>query len=56
MNMVKVDIRPQENRISVWNNGCGIPVVIHKEQKVYVPEMIFGKFSRSHRCRESADF
>ena len=26
----------------MWNNGKGIPVVIHKEQKVYVPELVFG--------------
>ena len=24
------------------NNGKGIPVVIHKEHKIYVPELIFG--------------
>ena len=34
---------PQENNtISVWNNGSGIPVVIHKEHQIYVPELIFG--------------
>jgi len=30
------------NTISVWNNGKGIPVVIHKEENMYVPTMIFG--------------
>jgi DNA topoisomerase-2 len=34
---------PQEsNTIRVWNNGDGIPVEIHKEEGVYVPELIFG--------------
>lgn len=34
---------PQANNsIQVWNNGNGIPVEIHKEEKVYVPELIFG--------------
>lgn len=28
--------------ISVWNNGKGIPVVEHKDEKMYVPTMIFG--------------
>ena len=28
--------------ISVMNNGKGIPVEFHKEQKMYVPTMIFG--------------
>ncbi len=26
----------------MWNNGKGIPVEIHKKQKCYVPEMVFG--------------
>ena len=30
------------NRISVWNNGDGVPVEVHKEEGVYVPELIFG--------------
>lgn len=30
------------NSIQVWNNGNGIPVEMHKEEKVYVPELIFG--------------
>ena len=30
------------NLIRIWNNGDGIPVEIHKEEKVYVPELIFG--------------
>ena len=28
--------------IQVWNNGDGIPVEMHKEEGVYVPELIFG--------------
>ena len=32
----------EENRVCVWNNGDGVPVEIHKEEKVYVPELIFG--------------
>lgn len=32
----------EENIISVWNNGQGIPVVEHKDEKMYVPTMIFG--------------
>ncbi len=26
----------------MWNNGEGIPIEIHKEYNVYVPELIFG--------------
>lgn len=32
----------ENNRIKIWNNGKGIPVVEHKEEKMYVPTMIFG--------------
>lgn len=32
----------EDNSICVWNNGDGVPVEIHKEEKVYVPELIFG--------------
>lgn len=45
-NMDKLDITidPTTNTISVLNNGKGIPVVIHKEHKCYVPTMIFSQF------------
>ena len=42
MDTIKIEIKPEENIISVWNNGKGIPVVMHKEEKMYVPTMIFG--------------
>ncbi|XP_067621307.1 DNA topoisomerase 2 isoform X2 [Eurosta solidaginis] len=42
MNTIKIDIDAEKNTISIWNNGQGIPVTIHKEHKMYVPEMIFG--------------
>ena len=29
-------------RVKVWNNGSGVPVEMHKKEKVYVPELIFG--------------
>ena len=32
----------ENNEISVWNNGCGIPVEVHTTEKKYVPELIFG--------------
>ena len=43
MNLIQVDIDPARNLISVWNNGKGIPITIHKEHGCYVPEMIFGR-------------
>ncbi|XP_011505758.1 PREDICTED: DNA topoisomerase 2 isoform X2 [Ceratosolen solmsi marchali] len=42
MDTIKIDIDAENNTISVWNNGKGIPVAIHKEENMYVPTMIFG--------------
>jgi DNA topoisomerase-2 len=42
MNKLAVNIDQEANTISVWNNGAGIPVVMHGEHKIYVPELIFG--------------
>lgn len=39
LNIIKVTIK--NNKITIWDNG-GIEVVIHKEHKKYVPEIIFG--------------
>ncbi|ADM11320.1 DNA topoisomerase II [Encephalitozoon intestinalis ATCC 50506] len=47
MNVIKVSIDPEKNEISVYNNGRGIPVRIHKEENVYVPELIFGNLLTS---------
>jgi DNA topoisomerase-2 len=37
---IKVTVKP--DHIIVENDGPGIPVEIHKEHKLYVPEMLFG--------------
>ncbi|KAI3958943.1 hypothetical protein MKX01_023619 [Papaver californicum] len=42
MDSVKVDIDVEVNKISVYNNGDGVPVEVHQEEDVYVSEMIFG--------------
>ncbi len=42
VSQIKVNIDVEAGTISVLNNGEGVPVVIHKDHQVYVPEMIFG--------------
>lgn len=42
MTQIKVEINQEKGSITVFNNGKGIPIVIHKEHKIYVPELIFG--------------
>jgi DNA topoisomerase-2 len=42
MKNIKVTIDPENNLISVHNDGKGIPIQLHQKEKVYVPELIFG--------------
>jgi DNA topoisomerase II len=42
MTSIRVDIEPENNKISIWNDGTGIPIEIHEKEGVYVPELIFG--------------
>lgn len=42
MTYIKVDIDQERGLISVKNDGKCIPVEIHKEEKCYVPDLIFG--------------
>lgn len=42
MSCIRIEINQEENCVEIFNNGMGIPVVMHKEEKMYVPTMIFG--------------
>ena len=42
MKYIKVTIDKENNSISVKNGGKGIPIEIHKEYNIYIPELIFG--------------
>lgn len=42
LDTIKVEIDQKNGEISVYDNG-GIPVVMHKTEKMYIPEMIFSK-------------
>ena len=44
---IKVTFDTEENSITVHNDGSGIPIQIHKEHQVYVPELIFGNLLSS---------
>ena len=46
-NKIMVDIDKESGEISVWNNGTTIPIEIHKEYNIYVPELIFGNLLTS---------
>lgn len=53
MDALKVDIDAKAGTISVWNNGKGLPVVMHKEQNMYVPELVFGHLLTSDNYNDS---
>jgi DNA topoisomerase-2 len=44
---IKVTIEEDTGLITVFNDGEGIPVVLHSEHKIYVPELIFGNLLTS---------
>lgn len=55
MDCIKIEINPEENLISVWNNGQGIPVVMHKDENMYVPTMIFGHLLTSSNYNDEEE-
>ena len=42
MKYLKVTIDSETGEISVMNDGKGIPVEIHKDHSIYIPDLIFG--------------
>ncbi|CAH1979739.1 unnamed protein product [Acanthoscelides obtectus] len=55
MDCIKIEVNAEDNVISVWNNGKGIPVTIHKEEKMYVPSMIFGHLLTSSNYNDEEE-
>lgn len=49
---IMVDIDVKNTKITVFNDGSGIPVEIHPKEKMYVPEMIFGHLLTSGNYQE----
>eukprot|EP00924_Labyrinthula_sp_SR-Ha-C_P006810 augustus_masked-scaffold_8-processed-gene-1.4-mRNA-1 protein AED:0.09 eAED:0.09 QI:0/-1/0/1/-1/1/1/0/1582 len=43
MKRIKVEIDRDSGVISVENDGAGIPIEMHEEHDVYIPELIFGQ-------------
>jgi len=53
MSYIKVEIDTKQGRIKVTNNGKGLPIQIHKEHKVFVPELVFGHLLTSDNYDDS---
>lgn len=54
LNRIDITIDQKNNKISVRDNG-GIPVVMHSEQKQYVPEVIFGNLMSGSNYNDDED-
>nr|NVI79323.1 topoisomerase 2 [Cucujiformia] len=55
MDCIKIEIKQEENVISIYNNGKGIPVAMHKEENMYVPTMIFGHLLTSSNYNDEEE-
>eukprot|EP00835_Amoeboradix_gromovi_P000945 NODE_36_length_31474_cov_0.342438.p1 type:complete len:1203 gc:universal NODE_36_length_31474_cov_0.342438:25140-21532(-) len=53
MKEIRVEINVKENRVSVKNDGQGIPIEKHSIEKVWVPELIFGHLLTSSNFDDS---
>ena len=53
MDQLKVDIDVENGCIKILNNGRGLPIEIHKEHKIYIPEMVFGHLLTSDNYNDN---
>ena len=51
MDTIKVNLTPK--RITIYNNGKGIPIKIHNTYNIYVPELIFGHLLTSSNYNDN---
>ena len=51
---IRVDVM-DDDTISVYNDGKGMPVVMHEEHGVYVPELVFGHLLTSSNYDDSKE-
>lgn len=51
---IKVNIN-DNGEISVFNDGEGIPIEVHDEHKIYIPEMLFGNMLTSTNYDDSME-
>lgn len=53
MKVIKVNIT--DDSITVENDGAGIPVVMHDQQKIWVPQMVMGELLSGDNYDDSSD-
>ena len=55
MDTIRIDINAEKNEIKVYNNGKGIPIVMHKDENMFVPTMIFGHLLTSSNFNDEEE-
>ncbi|KAJ2133031.1 DNA topoisomerase 2 [Coemansia sp. RSA 1807] len=55
MKKIEVTIDQENGVISILNDGQGIPIEVHREQNVYVPELIFGHLLTSSNYNDDQE-
>ena len=55
MDTIRIDIDKEKNEIKVYNNGKGIPIIQHKDEKMFVPTMIFGHLLTSSNFNDEEE-
>eukprot|EP00949_MAST-11_sp_MAST-11-sp1_P000447 g447.t1 len=55
MKFLKVDIDAESGTIKVTNGGKGIPIVMHEEHGMYIPEMVFGHLLTGDNYHDSEE-
>ena len=52
---IKVNFDRKAGSITVYNDGKGIDIVVHKEHKIYIPELIFGNLLTSTNYDDTSE-
>lgn len=52
---IKINIDKENHTFSCWNDGKTIPIELHKDENIYIPEMIFGKLLTSSNYDDSEE-
>ncbi len=55
LNMIKINVDQVSGMISIYDNGKGIPVVLHPDTNTYVPEMVFSNLRAGSNFNDEVD-
>ncbi len=53
--VTKINIDITKDTFTIKNNGKGIPIEVHKEYGIYIPELIFGNMLTSSNYNDNVD-